>query len=126
MPYNATSLDDADTIIHTIKMTSNELRRQQLAGFYKDVEVGEGSNDSYDEVRETKDNIQGTSSNNIDEVHTLLECHCELDIEGFEDMNPQTGEPSGLKLPYIVTIEEDTRTVLSLSLIHISEPTRPY
>ncbi len=112
--YTATSLDDADTIIHTIKMTSNELRRQQLTGFYKDVDVGEGSIDSSDEVRDTKDDIQGTSKSNLDEVHTLLECHCELDIEGFEDMNPQTGEPSGLKLPYIVTIEEDTSTVLSI------------
>ena len=112
--YTATSLDDADTIIHTIKMTSNELRRQQLTGFYKDVDVGEGSVHSSDEVRDTKDDIQGTSKSNLDEVHTLLECHCELDIEGFEDMNPQTGEPSGLKLPYIVTIEEDTSTVLSI------------
>ena len=114
VPYTATSLDDADTIIHTIKMTSNELRRQQLTGFYRDVAVGKGSIDISDEVRETKDDIQGTSSSNIDEVHTLLECHCELDIEGFEDMNPQTEEPTGLKLPYIVTIEEDTSTVLSI------------
>ncbi len=112
--YTATSLDDADTIIHTIKMTSNELRRNQLTGFYKDVDVGRGAMDNADEVREAKDEIEGRYSSNIDEVHTLLECHCELDIEGFEDISQATGEPSGLKLPYIVTIEEDTGTVLSI------------
>tara|TARA_R110002153_G_scaffold161774_1_gene314191 strand:- start:298 stop:2817 length:2520 start_codon:yes stop_codon:yes gene_type:complete len=114
VPYNATSLDDADTIIHMIKMSSNELRRQQLTGFYRDVEVGEGALSSVESVREQKDSIQGTSRSNVEEVHTLLECHAELDIEGFEDMNLQTGEPTGLKLPYIITIEEDSSTILAI------------
>ena len=114
VPYTATSLDEADIIIHTIKMTSNDLRRQQLTGFYRDIEVGKGTVDVSDEVKEAKDDIQGTSKSNIDEIHTLLECHCELDIEGLEDANPQTGEPTGLKLPYIVTIEDDSDTVLSI------------
>ena len=114
VPYNSTSLEDADTIIHTIKMSSNELRRQQLTGFYLDIDVGEGESGNVEDVREKKDDIQGTSISNSEEIHTLLECHVDLDIEGFEDMNPQTGEPTGLKLPYIVTIEEDTSTVLSI------------
>ena len=114
VPYNATSLDDADTIIHTIKMSANELRRQQITGFYSDIDVGEGSDDDSSVIRDKKDNIQGTSKSGSDEIHTLLECHVDLDIEGFEDMNPETGEPTGFKLPYIVTIEEDTSTVLSI------------
>ena len=114
VPYNATSLDDADTIVHVIKMSANELRRQQLTGFYSDVEVGEGSTDDSNVIKEKKDSIQGTSKSNSDEIHTLLECHVDLDIEGFEDMNLETGEPTGLKLPYIVTVEEDTSTVLSI------------
>jgi len=114
VPYNATSLDDADTIIHTIKMSANELRRQQIAGFYSDIDVGDGEASNIEDVREKKDDIQGTSRTGIEEIHTLLECHVDLDIEGFEDMNPQTGEPTGLKLPYIVTIEEDSSTVLAI------------
>ena len=114
VPYTATSLDEADTIIHTIKMSANELRRQQLSGFYADVEVGEGARDTASDVREAKDDIQGTSKSIVEDIHTLLECHVNLDIEGFEDMNPQTGEPTGLKIPYIVTIDDDSGTVLSI------------
>jgi len=114
VPYTATSLDEADTIIHTIKMSANELRRQQLSGFYADVEVGEGAQDTASDVREAKDDIQGTSKSIVEDIHTLLECHVNLDIEGFEDMNPQTGEPTGLKIPYIVTIDDDSGTVLSI------------
>ncbi len=114
VPYNATSLEDAEVIIHTIKMSDNELRRQQLAGFYKDVDIGEGSLSDTGDVKDTKDKIEGTSRGNNEEIHTLLECHLNLDLEGFEDMNPQTGEPTGLKLPYIVTIDEETSTVLAV------------
>ena len=114
VPYTATSLDEADTIIHTIKISANELKRQQLTGFYADIDLGKGSQDAANEVRDSKDEIQGTSKSIIEDIHTLLECHVNLDIEGFEDMNPQTGEPTGLKIPYIVTIDDDSGTVLSI------------
>jgi len=81
VPYNATSLEDAEVIIHTIKMSGNELRRQQLAGFYKDVDIGEGSLSDIGDVKDTKDKIEGTARGNNEEVHTLLECHLNLDLE---------------------------------------------
>ena len=68
VPYNSTSLEDADTIIHTIKMSSNELRRQQLTGFYLDIDVGEGESGNVEDVREKKDDIQGTSISNSEEI----------------------------------------------------------
>ena len=111
VPYSATSLDDADSIIHLIKMTENDVLKYQLSGFYKDVDIV-GSNYNPSDVEDKKDEISGRSTSN-DEIYTLLEAHCDLDIDGFNDMG-QDGEPTGLKLPYIVTVEEGTGTVLSI------------
>jgi len=59
--------------------------------------------------------LEGRSKSGKEEdVFTLLECHVNLDLEGFEDVNPQTGEPTGIKIPYIVTLEENSREVLSI------------
>jgi len=113
VPYTATSLDDAETIIHVLRMSANDLRKQQISGFYRDVSLTTPNSLSTD-VKEAKDSLSGVEEGNSDEIHTLLECHVELDLEGFEDKNLQTGEETGLKLPYIVTVEEDTGTVLSI------------
>ena len=83
-----------------------------------------------DKVVDKKRELEGTSkSTRTESMYTLLECHVNLDLEGFEDVG-QNGEPTGIKLPYVVTVEEGSQKVLSirrnLSLIHISEPTRPY
>jgi hypothetical protein len=111
VPYTATSLEDAESITHSIRMSGNELLKYQLSGFYRDVDLVEGE-PSQTDVSETKDRISGVSVTS-DEVMTLLECHCDLDLEGFQDVNEE-GEATGLKLPYIVTVDEGTGTVLSI------------
>ena len=120
VPYTATSLDDAESIMHVIKMSANDLRKQQISGFYRDVDLTAPDNTSTD-VREAKDELSGVDEGNSNEIHTLLECHVELDLEGFEDKDLQTGEETGLKLPYIVTVEEDSGTVLSIRRNYLAQ-----
>ncbi len=113
VPYTATSLDDAEAIIHRVKISENELRKQQVAGFYRDIDIGRPG-DKESEVEKKERELEGISKTQNEDVFTLLECHVNLDIEGFEDVNQQTGEPSGIKLPYIVTLEEGSREILSI------------
>ena len=114
VPYTATSLDDAESIIHRIKISENDLRKQQVAGFYKDVELTAPAIIE-DKVNDKERELEGTrKTGKPDDVYTLLECHVNLDLEGFEDTNPQDGEPTGIKLPYIVTIEEGSGKILSI------------
>jgi len=113
VPYTATSLDDAEAIIHRVKVSENDLRKQQVSGFYLDVELSKPQ-DNETEVEKKERELEGTSKTGNEDVYTLLECHIDLDLEGFEDINEETGEPSGIKIPYIVTIEESSRGVLSI------------
>ena len=119
VPYSATSLEDADTIIHQIKMTGNDLTKLQLAGFYSDVDIQEGAYDPSD-IKKEKDELEGVQSNG-DEIFNLLECHADLEIEGFEDINPETGEATGLKVPYIVTIDEDSGVILGIKRNYLAQ-----
>ena len=111
VPYTATSLADAEAVIHVIKMSENDLRKQQVNGFYRDIELKPGY-DQETEVEKKERSLEGVKKTRDEDVFTLLECHVNLDIEGFEDM--RDGEPTGIKLPYIVTIEEGSREVLSI------------
>ena len=114
VPYSATSLDDTEAIIHVVKMSENELRKQQVSGFYRDVELAKPAITT-DKLEEKQKSLAGTNKvGRPEDVYTLLECHVNLDLEGFEDMNPQTGIPTGIKLPYVVTLEESSRVVLSI------------
>ena len=113
VPYSATSLEDAEAVIHVIKISENDLRKQQVNGFYKDVELGEPPLKE-NEIKSKQRELEGIRIEKQDDIYTLLECHVNLDLEGFEDKNPQTGEPTGIKLPYVVTIEEGSREVLSI------------
>jgi hypothetical protein len=116
VPYTANSIDDAESVVHVIKISENELRKQQVSGFYRDIELEASDELTQDnDVKSKERQLEGvTMSGQTEDVFTLLECHVNLDLEGFEDMNPQTGEPTGIKLPYIVTIEEGSREVLSI------------
>jgi len=116
VPYTANSIDDAEAVIHSIKISANELRKQQVSGFYRDIElVASDELTQDDNIKSKERQLEGvTMSGQTEDVFTLLECHVNLDLEGFEDINPQTGEPTGIKLPYIVTIEENSREVLSI------------
>jgi len=113
VPYSATSLDDAESIIHVVKISENELRKQQVSGFYKDIELKPGDVQE-SELTQKERELEGQTKSRNEDVFNLLECHVNLDLEGFEDMNPQTGEPTGIKLPYIVTIEENSREILAI------------
>ena len=114
VPYTATSLDDAEAIIHKVKISENELRKQQVNGFYRDVELGPPGTDSNDELAKKERELDGTKKTGKNEpVYTLLECHVNLDLEGFEEVGAD-GEPTGIKLPYLVTVEEGNRKVLSI------------
>ena len=114
VPYTANSLDDAEAIIHVVKMSENELRKQQVNGFYRDVELGPPDSVQKNELEKKEKELDGTKKSGRQEtIYTLLECHVNLDLEGFEDIGSD-GEPTGIKLPYIVTVEEGSRTVLSI------------
>ena len=114
VPYTATSLDDAESIIHVLKVSENDLRKQQVNGFYSDVDLGPPNTDQKDELEQKERELSGTrKTGKQDDVYTLLECHVNLDLEGFEDVGPD-GEQTGIKLPYIVTVEEGSRQVLSI------------
>jgi len=113
VPYAATSLDDAESIIHRIKTSGNDLRKQQVAGFYRDIDLTAGYNNETD-LDKKEHELEGMrQTGKPEDVFTLLECHVNLDIEGFEDRGPD-GETTGIKLPYIVTIEENSRQILSI------------
>ena len=122
VPYSATSLDDADAIIETLKISENDLRKQQVAGFYSDIEL-QKPQDKEDEIEKKERELEGTRKSGKQEmVYTLLECHVNLDLEGFEDKDDELN-PTGIKLPYIVTVDETSRKVLSIRRNY--EPTDP-
>jgi len=112
VPYTASDLETAENVTHVIQISENELRKKQLAGFYSDVEVSATQSDP-SEVREEMDEISGVEPSYLDTDITLLECHVDLDIEGYEDLD-DTGEPTGIKLPYIVTVSETNGKLLGI------------
>ena len=113
VPYSATSLEDAEAIIHVIKISENDLRKQQVNGFYKDIDLGEPPVQE-DKLKQKELELEGVSANGTEDMYTILEMHVNLDLEGFEDVNPEDGEPTGVKLPYIVTIDEANGKILSI------------
>ena len=112
VPYSASSLEDAEAIIHVIRMSENEIRKQQVSGFYKDIELGQPPV-TENQLKEKELELEGISKNSSQDQFTILEMHVDLDLEGFENMGPD-GEPTGIKLPYIVTILESTNDILSI------------
>jgi hypothetical protein len=112
VPYSANSLDEAEAIVHVLKISENELRKQQVAGFYRDIELQPGD-DKETEIEKKERELEGISKTNYEDIFTILEYHVNLDIEGFEDMGVD-GLPTGIKLPYIVTLEEGSREILSI------------
>ena len=114
VPYTATSLDDAEAVVHIVKMSENDLRKQQVAGFYRDIELVKPAETGDNRLKEKERELEGmTRSARVEALYTLLECHVNLDLDGFEDVG-QDGEPTGIKLPYVVTVEEGSQQVLSI------------
>ena len=112
VPYSATSLEDAEAIMHVIKISENDLRKQQVNGFYRDIEIASPYNQETD-VEKKEHELSGERKTANEDIYTLIECHVNLDLEGFEDRTVD-GTETGIKLPYIVTIEEGSRKVLSI------------
>ena len=111
VPYGASSLESADRITHVMRKTENELRALQVAGFYRDVDLGEPAN-VLDEVEKKIAEKLGFRASS-DDRYKILEMHVNLDLDGYEHTD-ENGEPTGIALPYIVTIEKGTSTVLSI------------
>lgn len=109
--YGASSLESAQRYTHRMKRSKNEVRKMQVSGFYRDVELGDPVADN-DDVSRRKDELGGYNASQ-DDRFTLLEIHCDLDIEGFEDTD-KNGDPTGIEIPYVVTIEKGTGEVLSI------------
>ena len=110
VPYGAANLESADRITHVMRKSENDVRRLQLAGFYRDVELGEPES-SLDEVEKKIAEKLGFRAT-TDDRYKLLEMHVDLDLPGYE--HEDDGEKTGLALPYVVTIEKGTGTVLSI------------
>jgi len=110
VPYGASDLESAERVTHVMRKTQNELRKLQVAGFYKDVDLGEPTYD-LDDVEKKIAEKMGFSAT-TDSRWKILEMHVDLDLEGYED--EQDGEKTGIALPYVVTIEKSTNTVLSI------------
>ena len=115
VPYEASDILSAERVTHVIRMSKNEIRKQQLSGFYADIELkGDSYRVNRSDIEEEIDEIEGQSpsySENRD--RTVYEVHTILDLPGYEDVDVE-GEETGLKLPYIVTIDEQSQQVLSI------------
>jgi hypothetical protein len=112
IPYSATSLDDAESIIHVVKISENEMRKQQVAGFYRDIEL-KPSTGTESDVEKKERELEGQTKGVEEDTFSILEFHTNLDLEGFEDMGIDK-TPTGIKLPYIITLEENSREILSI------------
>jgi hypothetical protein len=110
VPYGASSLETAERVTHVMRKTGNELRKLQVAGFYRDEDLGEPSHD-LEEVEKKIAEKMGFNAT-TDNRFKVLEMHVDLDLEGYED--EQDGKKTGIALPYVVTIERSTQTVLAI------------
>lgn len=114
VPYEAPDISTAERITHVISMSRNEIKKQQLNGFYADIDIPESSYPESDDVQDEIDDIQGVSPSYTEERNrTIYEVHTILDIEGYEDLDSD-GKPTGLKLPYIVTVDEQANKILAI------------
>ena len=112
VPYETSDLETCPNVTQVVKMDLNDLRKMQVGGFYLDIPVIPAQQEM-DGVTEEVNRIGGFEPSQIDYDCTLLECHVDLDLEGFEDVG-EDGEPTGIKLPYVVTISQDNGQILSI------------
>ena len=111
VPYGASSLEAAERVTHVMRKTANDVRRLQHEGFYRDVDLGDPVQ-VMDEIEKKIAEKMGFRAS-TDDRFKLLEMHVELDLEGFEHKDDD-GEPTGIALPYVVTLEKGTSTVLAI------------
>tara|TARA_R100000900_G_scaffold144362_1_gene128312 strand:- start:163 stop:2628 length:2466 start_codon:yes stop_codon:yes gene_type:complete len=114
VPYDATDLMTCLRITHVIKMPANDVRKYQVSGFYRDIDLDDPSEPDSNKVKDKMDEIDGKKKvYTKDDIYTILEMHVDLDLPGYEDAN-EAGETSGISLPYIVTIDESSSTILAI------------
>ena len=111
VPYGASNIQTSQRVTHVMRKTENELRRLQVAGFYRDIDLGDPV-DSFDEVEKKIAEKMGFSASS-DDRYKILEMHVDIDLPGYEDKD-EDGEPTGIALPYVVTIEKGTQNVLAI------------
>jgi len=111
VPYGASSLETAERVTHVMRKTPNEMRKLQVAGFYRDIELGDPV-DTFDDVEKKIAEKMGFKASS-DDRYKILEMHVDLDLPGYEDKD-KDGEPTGIALPYVVTIEKHTQEVLAI------------
>jgi hypothetical protein len=111
VPYGASNLESAERVTHAMRKTPNDLRKLQVAGFYRDVELGDPQ-DTLDEVEKKIAEKMGFRAT-ADDRFKILEMQVDLDLKGYEDKD-KDGEETGIALPYIVTIEKQTQTILAI------------
>ena len=113
--YGASELEDAERITHVLKISPNDLKKQMLSGFYRDIDIDESDEmySDYSDIQEKYDELEGVKKSEYSGQYQLLEMHVDLDLEGFENIG-QDGEPTGLKLPYVVTLEQGNGKILSI------------
>jgi hypothetical protein len=111
VPYGASNLESSPRVTHVMRKTENELRKLQVAGFYRDIDLGEPNNvlDEVEKKIAEKMGFRATSDNRF----KLLEMHVDLDIKGYEHKNKK-GEETGIALPYVVTIEKGSNHILAI------------
>ena len=112
VPYETSDLETCPNITQVVRMGLNDLRKKQISGFYLDIPVIPAQAEA-DSVGDEIDHIDGVSPTQIDYDCTILECHVDLDLEGYEEVDDD-GEPTGIKVPYIVTISQDNGQILSI------------
>ena len=112
VPYETSDLETCPNITQVLRMSLNDLRKKQVSGFYLDMDVLPAQAD-LGSVGSEIERIDGVSPSQIDYDCTLLECHVDLDLEGYEDTDDD-GEPTGIKVPYVVTISQDNGQILSI------------
>ncbi len=118
VPYGASNIESAERVTHVMRKTKNDLRKLQVAGFYRDIELGEPQK-VLDDIEKRKAEEQGYSATE-DDRYRVLEMHVNLDLEGYEDTD-EDGEETGIALPYIVTIEKGTGEVLAVRRNYLEE-----
>ena len=125
VPYESADLFTAERVTHVLNMSRNEIKKQQLSGFYADIDLKGGSvNLQRSDIEEQIDEIEGMEPSYQEERdRVVFETHTILDIPGFEDIGAD-GEPTGLKLPYIVTIDEQSQKVLSIRRNYLEQDPR--
>jgi len=111
-PYGASDLFSCPRYTHIMYKYPNELKKLQVSGFYRDIDLPEPVT-QISQIQQSKNELTGETEANADDRHQLLEMHVELDIEGFEDKG-EDGEPTGIALPYVVTIDRQSGLVLSI------------